>query len=560
MVAARNAFLLLLTGSLLAGCAKQAQAPRDPLAEGDYHVLMGELALARGQNLVAVDQYRAAAAALPDPGIARRGMMIAIHADDTVAARILADRWAALAPQDPELPRYQAMLDLRAGDIDAAYTHFRAMTAASNPDLVAANLQAITGMLAGEENIWRAADLMARLAMAHPEHAEGWQGAALLALEADRPAIAKDMAMRARAIRPEWVDLHFLQARAALLERPGAPESEKRRILEPFEKYRHDADNGLRYRFAGLLTLAGFEQEADAVFADILLANPTQHDARMARALIAIDAGRLEDAEAELHSLVMNNARMQDALYYLGLIEEERGNPEGAIRWYSRVTPGQQPQQWLLAQAAVARIVLQQEGAAAVGLYFDELRRQWPEQAALLTAHEAALLTANGDPGLALARIDQLAQGVETAGRNLDWQIAIAAAESGRLEQAERSFRALLDADPRNPMLQNALGYVLIEQAAREDEAEELLLAAYRSAPANAAVLDSLGWLKVQQGKLEEARDLLEESWLREPAVATGRHLLTALYALGDTASADALRRELEQRFPREATTTTDAS
>src|SRR5690606_39047498 len=167
-------------------------------------------------------------------------------------------------------------------------------------------------------------------------------------------------------------------------------------------------------------------------------------------------------------------------------------------------------------------------------------------------AHEASLLIAEGAPVFALTRIDDLAGRLDTAGRDLDWQIAVAAAESGRLEQAERSFRSLLERDPRHPMLQNALGYLFIEQPGREEEAEALLLDALQAAPANPAVLDSVGWLRAQQGRLEE-------SWLRAPAPITGQHLLTTLYAIGDTASADALRQEVERKFPGLGLTTTDS-
>src|SRR5690606_24391534 len=101
MTAARNLAPLLLAG-WLAGCAAPLPAPREPLADADYHIFMGELALARGQNHVAVDEYRDAATRLADPAIARRGMMIAVHADDLAAARELVARWAELAPGDAE--------------------------------------------------------------------------------------------------------------------------------------------------------------------------------------------------------------------------------------------------------------------------------------------------------------------------------------------------------------------------------------------------------------------------------------------------------------------------
>lgn len=534
--------------ALLAGCAASPPAP-EPVSgppSAEYHLVMGELALARQRPDVATAEYAAAAGALDDAGVARRAMLIALHAGDRRAAHRAADRWESLAPEDLEAAQYQAMLHARAGETDTALRYLLRIADGSPEDrtATAANLQLITTLLAAEPNRWRAASLMAAVAAARPEYPEGWFGAALLALEADRPAQAIEFADHALAHDPNLLDALFLRARAALSVRPMRTDA-----LAALEGFRNSRDPGLRFRFAGLLVIAGREDEADALYEDILVNAPDQHDARMARALLAMDAGRIEDAEAGLHSLLEHHGRVQDALYYLGVLAEKRGELGDAIDWYARVAPEQQ--RWLDAQLGIGRVLIRQDGVEAAQEFFTELRAHWPEYAHLLALNEAALLTGNAHPEPALAVLDEFRATVPDAGRaDFDWQTGLAAAEAGDAARAEEIFRRMLADDPGNPSVQNALGYLLLDQEARLDEAGRLLEAALAAAPANPAFQDSLGWQRQRQGRSEEARALLEESWDRQPSAITGMHLLTVLLTLGDDAAVAALRKEINARFP----------
>lgn len=504
---------------------------------------MGEIALMRGASDVALEQYQRASVRMNDPEISRRATLIALGADDEAAARLAADRWEERAPADIEMAQYQAVLHARAGETGAALDYLLKMVDSDGE--AGANLQMITSLLAGEPNRWRAADLMARLAAARPEYAEGWYGAALLALEAERPALAVAFSTRALERAPDLLDTKFLKARSQLALRPGGTDSEN--VLKPLSGFRRAADPGQRYRYAGLLVLAGRDAEADALYEDILVNDPDQHDARMARALLALGAERLDVAEAELHVLLERHGRVQDAMYYLGTVAERRNAPTDAVEWYSRISPD--VPRWLDAQAAIGRLLLEHEGPDAMAEFFAELRRLWPQHVLALTLHEANLLTVSGYPERALSLLNDY----ETQGTGeraaLRWQMALATAEAGKSAKAESLLRELLDADPDNPSLQNALGYLLLEQGDRLEEAERLLESAFAAAPANPVVLDSLGWLRFRQERFPEARHLLEESWWREPSAITGMHLLTMLLTLDSVAAAD-FRVELRKRFP----------
>ncbi|HEX7046635.1 MAG TPA: tetratricopeptide repeat protein [Gammaproteobacteria bacterium] len=545
----RQKLLLLIPGFalLLGGCATHPAVPEPtgkpsaPVSD-NYHLIMGELALARGKRSAASMEYLAALGR-EEPGLARRATLIALLAGETPAARMAADRWEQLAPHDLEAAQYQALLHARAGETAEALQYLLRVADGATGAAVGANLQSITTLLVNEPNPWRAATLMAEVAALRPEYPEGWYGAALLALQADRPAQAVEFATRALALDPNQLDVLFLRARATLLVRPTKGGED---VLAPLAGFRNASDPGLRYRFASLLVLAGRDAEADALLEDILVNAPDQHDARLARALLALDSGRLADAEAGFHQLLQRHGHIQDAFFYLGVLAERRGALDEAIDWYARVTP--EVDRWLDAQFGIARALLRLDGAAGALDFFEKLHAEWPEQEGILLLNAAALLTASGHPQQSLELLRRM-DPAKVERTEFDWQIGLAAAGAGELAQAETAFRRLLESDPENPAVQNVLGDLLLAQG-RLAEAETLLEAAQASAPANADILDSLGWLRFRQGEIIEARRLLEESWQRRPMPETGLHLLAALTALDDAEALLAFRQAFEKRFP----------
>lgn len=535
---------------VLGGCTGAPVSPPAAPPTADFHLLMGEVALARGVPVTALEQYLLASARLDDPGISRRAMFIALSAGNESAAHAAADQWEALAPRDMEVVQYQAVLHAHEDDTHAALAYLlqlvdgKGESEAEGDGASGANLQMVTTLLASESNRWRAADLMRAVANARPSHAQGWYGAALLALEADRPGEAERHAELALQRDPNLLDAMFLKARAQLEQQPGGSSQ----ALQPLAGFRHAADPGQRFRYAGLLVMAGRTGEADALYEDILVMDPDQHDARVARALLALSSGRFDIAESELRTLMARHGHIQDALFYMGLLAERRGELHQAADWYARVAPD--VPRWLDAQTAIGRLLLELDGPEATELFFAELREMWPQYSLPLSVQQAALLTTAGFPERALPLLDEESMGAAGEHPELRRQMALAAVQAGEPEMAESILRELLEEDPRNPSLQNALGFTLLETGGRLDEAGWLLEAAHAAAPANAGVLDSLGWLRFRQGQLQEARKLLEESWLREPSIINGVHLLITLQALDSAAAAD-FRAELQGRFPR---------
>jgi tetratricopeptide (TPR) repeat protein len=90
--------------------------------------------------------------------------------------------------------------------------------------------------------------------------------------------------------------------------------------------------------------------------------------------------------------------------------------------------------------------------------------------------------------------------------------------ESGRVADAERELRRMLERDPRDATALNYLGYMLAERELRLPEAQSLIEQALAIEPDNPAYLDSLGWALLKQGKLNEAAGPLSRAATTLPA------------------------------------------
>jgi len=78
--------------------------------------------------------------------------------------------------------------------------------------------------------------------------------------------------------------------------------------------------------------------------------------------------------------------------------------------------------------------------------------------------------------------------------------------------EAERSFRKVLDSDPRSATTLNYLGYLLADRGVRLDEALQLIRRAVELDPQNGAYLDSLGWVHFRMGKYDLAEASLHKA------------------------------------------------
>jgi tetratricopeptide (TPR) repeat protein len=84
-----------------------------------------------------------------------------------------------------------------------------------------------------------------------------------------------------------------------------------------------------------------------------------------------------------------------------------------------------------------------------------------------------------------------------------------------QLGRPEEAIQILREAQKRNasyPMLQNNLGYLLLENGGDLQEAGRLIEAAMNQNPKNGSTVDSWGWVLFKQGKFKEAEEALRKA------------------------------------------------
>src|SRR5262249_13172250 len=100
--------------------------------------------------------------------------------------------------------------------------------------------------------------------------------------------------------------------------------------------------------------------------------------------------------------------------------------------------------------------------------------------------------------------------------------------EQGDVPAAEAAMRKVIEAEPRNGVALNFLGYLFAEHNQNLEEAVHLTQRALTAEPDNPFYIDSLGWAYYQLGRLEDARRELER------AVQLGANEAVVYEHLGD--------------------------
>nr|WP_275976012.1 tetratricopeptide repeat protein [Geothrix oryzisoli] len=138
--------------------------------------------------------------------------------------------------------------------------------------------------------------------------------------------------------------------------------------------------------------------------------------------------------------------------------------------------------------------------------------------------------------------------------RNVDILIMQSSAyeQAGRTDDSLRVLREAQKANPGNPMVQNNLGYLLLEQGRDLEEAATLIEASAKATPDNGNVLDSLGWAQFKLGKLAEAEATLRKAAELSPfSHEVRKHLGEVLVKRGKLAeAAEQWERALAFVFP----------
>ena len=571
MVGFRNTLAGLLIAGL-AGCATvSSSSSAQRRVAVDSHMLLAEIAVEDQRLEEATQHYLDAALVSEDPALAERAAQMAHRLALTPQGLAAVARWRALAPDDERHHWFAGIFEMRTGRVARATDEFAALVERQSPDNTGAGLAAVLEALGNEPDPAAATAIMAALTERFPGTREGHYGLARLAMRSGDFPLALENAEAATELEPDWVDAQLLYARTLLV----AGRTEDSLALASRLAEEHD-ELEVELQYAELLLSAGRSEEARAKLNAILAENPGLPEATRALAFLALTSDELDEAERQFGALRGDARYRNEAFYYLGRIAETEEDHLQATRSYARVTQGthaveaqvrtalimysqmSDPEgalrhlrefgnanplfgsQMLLAQGQLLLQMARREEAAQL---LDDAVAASPADAELQSSHVQlyVALTQDAVDRRDLAEAESwLTEGLDRypGDLSLRYSQALLLQQQGRLRKSVNVLEGLVEENPDDPALLNALGYLLTDRFDRHVEAREYIRRALAMNPDSPAIIDSMGWVLFKLGEHEAALDYLERAYrlFDDPEVAA--HLVDVHWALGQREAA----------------------
>jgi tetratricopeptide (TPR) repeat protein len=490
-----------------------------------YDLLVGEIAIFRGQTDLAVKSYLNVAKSQDNPEIAERAVRIAVYGQNMEAATEAAQRWIELEPDRAEARQIIAAIFIRQKKANEAFRYLDGIIEKSEmPD--AELFVSLLGVLAREKNISTVLAVTLQIAQKyqHRGYAQFLHG--MLAAQGDESMEAIEYLDKALALE-DIEGAH--NARAKVLLKLGRREDAVISLQKAVQA--RPNDQKLRMTYARLLVDVKQYVKARIEFEKLHQASPDDVDLLYTLGLLSLESQRLDDAEKYMLKLVEKNERKGEAQYYLGRINEDQGKYQKAIDWYRQVHVGE----YLF--DAKLRIA----GLLGDSGRYDEAHEQLDS---MLKGSQSngSLVRIYLSKG-ALYRIQERYQeavdvystalGIVPGNTDLLYARGMVAERIGRIDILEQDIGEILKTEPNNAHALNALGFTLADQTDRYQEAYGYLKRAIEIMPDDAAVIDSFGWVNYRLGNYAEAIRLLRNALSRSDDSEISAHLGEVLWVSG---------------------------
>lgn len=550
-------YLCFCLAVLLAACQSPPAARHDP-ANADaatppverafepdslYRLLIGEMALHRELYPLALNAYLQQAEHTRDAGIAARSSEIAAALNAQPVALQSALLWSTLEPDNPRARFLAAVTLLQQDRLPEALVHMQASYALGGGSRFSALAAKISDPALGRHMAENIGALLKR----DRRNPDLLLSDAMLAFAAGAHRRALGSVRAVLAQHPEDLRAVALESRILLaLKRPQD-------ALARFKALLDDEPDNLRLHMEYARALARVSPvDARQEFALLAGKHPDQAELLLALALLARETGDSDTARAAFDRLLELGHYRNEAHFYLGVMAIDRNDPGAAIRHLGAVTPGNA---FLDARRRLVGLLLAEDRLMEALERLRRDRASMPDDgpyAALqleLALMEAEALLEKHYATESLAVLNRLIEDYGPQARLL-YTRSLAHERLGDLAALERDLRDLLERNPDNATVLNALGYSLTNLSSRHTEALQLIERAHRLQPDDAAILDSLGWVHFRLGNLRRARDYLQQAYAHLPDAEIGAHLGELLWLHGDRQQALQIWRESFNREP----------
>ncbi|MCX2780569.1 tetratricopeptide repeat protein [Microbulbifer thermotolerans] len=487
-----------------------------------YTLLVAEVAGNREHYDVALLNYYRQAAQTRDPGVAARATRIARFLNARRMALRSAQLWAELEPENAEAQLAATAELTLAGELDTALTHAeKALALGGDAPLQSLAATAVNNRTIAEKLLPE----FRRMAQQYPDNNEAALAHAMMLRATEQYPQALAIVRQVQEQDPDLLDALLLETH--LLVDQGE-RTEAVQLLKKLVSI-YPRESRLRLQYARLLIREDLSL-AKEQFAELVKLHPNDGNMILSLALIRYETGDLDAAKPLFERLLVLRQHESAAHFYLGSIAEDKNDASTAITHYRQVQPGND---YVEAISRGTRLLASAGELQHNRDWFTELRRRHPDQSEHFYLMEVQLLSKHEEYQQALKLADRALEKHSDSGRLLYVQ-ALLNEQLGNVTAFERGMRQLLERDPDNATVLNALGYKLSEDEDRLDEALALISKALELRPDDASIIDSMGWIQYRLGNHSEAVKYLQDAMEKMPNHEIAAHLGEVLWVQGN--------------------------
>jgi tetratricopeptide (TPR) repeat protein len=486
-----------------------------------YTFLLADIAAQRGQNDVAAQGYMELAKQTHDLRVVRRAAQLAYDSGRMEYMQKAFSLWNELDPHAMMPKQMLATVLMSGGKLDEAKPYLVELLAADSSN-AGRDIVQIYPLLAHYGDKGAVYKMLQQLTQPYLSFAEmHWVLAQAASAAGQQEAALKEVRI-ARHMRSEWEMPVLLEAQLVYVNDPVAALDMAKIYLS-----RNADANEVRMFYARSLLEQKKYPESRAQFQLLLNKQPGNADLAFAIALLSIQMGEFDLAEAELKQTLATGKKDSATVhYYLAQLQEAKKDNVAAMQEYKKVNEGE----YLFSSRLRMAFLLVKSGKLNEA---QDLLRQTPaknkQQQAQLILTEAQILRD-------AKKYDQaykvLSKGLEQQPEQPDllYEAAMVADKQGNPEVFEKYLRTLIKVEPDHAHAYNALGYSLLERKVRLPEAMQLVEKAYQLAPDDAAIMDSMGWGYYRLGNLPKSLEFMRRAYIAFPDPEVAAHLGEVLW------------------------------
>ncbi len=349
-----------------------------------YKLMMGEIALQRGQPQAAVQAFLEVARETGDPRVAQRATEMAWNARMPNEALEAATLWQKADPASQQARQVVATLLVNQERLSDARPHLEQWLARDTAN-AGQNFVQLAQQLGRNKDKKEVLELLRALARPYDSIAEVRLAVAQAAWQANDVDLSLSESKAALGIKPD-LQLAALFHVQALQHRS---KSDALAFLEDYLK-RYPKASDVRLNYARLLAAERRQGDARAQFELLVAESPKNPNLAMSVAMLAMQSNDFEAAEKHLHAALAAGHKEPDLIWLtLGQVAEERKQYDEALKWYGGVTSGTR---YVNAQARYAAVLVKQGKMAEARKHLQSITPRNDAQRIQLVQAEAGLL------------------------------------------------------------------------------------------------------------------------------------------------------------------------